>query len=108
MEIVQLLRSRRCPLANTPQLVILLNYICSQPPLQISTEIIALTVLVITFRRGPHRKHRSSIIACVFVATGTCSPSRCPETVAVYSPYLEVVHASIFKLSISLFYTDEA
>jgi hypothetical protein len=51
-----------------------------------SHEITAPTSLVITSRRGPHRKHpvsnRNSIVACVFVASGTCIPSRCRETVA--------------------------
>jgi hypothetical protein len=36
----------------------------STPPL----EITALAVLVITSRHGPHRNHRSSIVACAFVA----------------------------------------
>jgi cytochrome c oxidase assembly factor CtaG len=48
-------------------------------------------VLVITSRQGPHRKHFSFIVGCVFVAVGTCLPIRCLETVAVYSPYLAVV-----------------
>jgi hypothetical protein len=46
-------------------------------------ELIAPTVLVIISRHWPHRKHRFSIVACVFVAAGTCLPSLCPETVAV-------------------------
>jgi hypothetical protein len=32
-------------------------------------------------RHGPHRKHRSSIVVFVSVATGACLPSCCPETV---------------------------
>jgi hypothetical protein len=40
------------------------------------TDLLLQTVLLITFRHGPHRKHRSSI-AFVFVAAGTCLPSRC-------------------------------
>jgi hypothetical protein len=61
---------------------------CTQvlPPVQNSTELITPTVLVKTSRHGPHRKHRlyssKSVVACVFVATGTCVPSRCPETVS--------------------------
>jgi hypothetical protein len=42
-------------------------------------------VLVITSRHWPHRKH-FSVVACIFVVL----PSRCLETVAVYSPYLSV------------------
>jgi hypothetical protein len=38
--------------------------------------------LLITSLHGPHRKHRSSIVAFVSVAAGTCLPSRCPETAA--------------------------
>jgi hypothetical protein len=58
MEILQLLWSRRCLLANTPQLNCQISYsaISSQHPLQNSTELIAPTVLVITSRYGPHRK----------------------------------------------------
>jgi hypothetical protein len=41
-------------------------------------------VLIITSHYGPHRKHRSSIVMCVFVATGTCLPSRFLEKAAVY------------------------
>jgi hypothetical protein len=39
--------------------------------------------LLMIFRHGPHTKFRSSIVAFVSVAAGTCLPSRCPETVAV-------------------------
>jgi hypothetical protein len=48
MEILQLLRSRRCPLANNPQLNCQLNYsaISSQPPLQNSTDYIIVKVKV--------------------------------------------------------------
>jgi hypothetical protein len=69
------------------------NYsaISSQPPLQNSTELITPTLLVIIPRHGPHRKHRSSIVSCLFIAVGTCLPGRFRETVAVYSPYLAVV-----------------
>jgi hypothetical protein len=52
----------------------------SQPPVQNSATLIAPTVLVITSRHGPHRKHRSSVVAFVSVATGKCLPSCCPET----------------------------
>jgi hypothetical protein len=41
-----------------------------------------LCPLLITYQQGPHRKHRSSIIAFVSVAAGTCLRSRCPETAA--------------------------
>jgi hypothetical protein len=44
---------------------------------------IAPIVFFITPRRGPRRKHRSSIVACMFFSVGTCLPSRCSET-AVY------------------------
>jgi hypothetical protein len=63
----------------------------SHPPLQNSTHLITPTGLVVTPRHGPHRKHRLSIFACLFVAAKTYLPSRCLETVAVYSPYLAVV-----------------
>jgi hypothetical protein len=63
----------------------------SQPPMQNSTKLIAPTVLVVTSRHRPHRKHCSSIAASVFVAIGTCLPSRCLETAAVFSPYLTVI-----------------
>jgi hypothetical protein len=59
-----------------------------QPPMQNPTELIAPTTLVITSRHGPHRKHpvsnSNSIVACVFVAAGTCLLSHCSEMVAVY------------------------
>jgi hypothetical protein len=51
-------------------------------PYQNSTELIAPTVLVITSRHGPHRKHSSSTVAFVSIAAGTCLPSCCPETAA--------------------------
>jgi hypothetical protein len=100
MEILQLLCSRRCPLANIPQMNRQLNYrvISSQPLLQNSTQLIAPTDLVINSRHGPHRKH-CSIVACVFVAAGTCLPSRCLETVAVYSPYLATGGHATMSLS---------
>jgi hypothetical protein len=41
------------------------------------------TVLAKTSRNGPHRKHRTSIVAFVSVDAGTCLPRRCLETVAV-------------------------
>jgi hypothetical protein len=44
-----------------------------------STELINLIVFKMTSRRGPHRKHRSSIVGCVFVSAGTCLPSLCLE-----------------------------
>jgi hypothetical protein len=55
----------------------------SQPPVQNSTLnwlLIAVTLLVITSWHGQHRKHRSYIVACVFVDAGTCILSSCPET----------------------------
>jgi hypothetical protein len=52
----------------------------SQPPVQNSTEFIAPTVVVITSRYRPHRKHHAHVIDCVSVAAGTCLPSCCPET----------------------------
>jgi hypothetical protein len=60
----------------------------SQPPVQNSTELstqltsielTAPTVLVITSRHEPYRKHRSSTVAFVSVTAGTCLPSFCPE-----------------------------
>jgi hypothetical protein len=64
--------------------------ISSQPPVQnsliwtanpqLTTELVNLIVFLITPRRGPHRKHRSSIVAFVFVHAGTCLPGRCSET----------------------------
>jgi hypothetical protein len=54
----------------------------SQPPAQNTTELIAPTVLVITYRNGPHRKHRSSIVAFLSAAAVTCLPSCCSETAA--------------------------
>jgi hypothetical protein len=41
--------------------------------------LIASGALVITSWHGPHRKHRYSIVACVFVAMGTCLTKCCPE-----------------------------
>jgi hypothetical protein len=43
------------------------------------TDWIAPIVFFITPRRRPHREHRSSIVACLFVSAGTCLPSRCSE-----------------------------
>jgi hypothetical protein len=40
----------------------------SQSPMQNSTKLIVLSVLVITSRRGSHRKHNSSIVECVYIA----------------------------------------
>jgi hypothetical protein len=72
------------------------NYsvICSQPSLQNSNDFIAPAVLAITSRHGPHRKHRSSIVGCAFVATGTCLPSCCLETVTAYSPISRSLHSN--------------
>jgi hypothetical protein len=52
-----------------------------RPRLHTGIEHIAPTVLVITTRHGPHRKHRSSIVF-VSIAAVTCLPSRCLETAA--------------------------
>jgi hypothetical protein len=49
-------------------------------PYQPSTDRIAPFVFFITPRCGRHRKHHSSIVACVFVSVGTCLPSRFSET----------------------------
>jgi hypothetical protein len=70
MEILRLLYSRRCPLANSTQPNCQFNYkaIYSQSPLQNSAELIVLTVVVITSRHGPNGKLRSSIVACICVA----------------------------------------
>jgi hypothetical protein len=43
-------------------------------------ELVNLIVFNITPRRGPHRKSRSAVVACMFVSAGTCLPSRCSET----------------------------
>jgi hypothetical protein len=87
-------RSRRyCP-ANIPQLNS--RAISCEPPLQTSTELptlnsqlttelVNLIAFKITPRCGPHRKHTSSIVACVFVFAGTCLPSRCSESAFLYS-----------------------
>jgi hypothetical protein len=54
----------------------------SNPPPH-GTELVAPILFFITPRRGQYRKHRSSIVACVFVSAGTCLLSRCSES-AVY------------------------
>jgi hypothetical protein len=46
-----------------------------------TTELIAPTVVAMTSRHAPHRKHRYSIVAFVSFAAETCLLSRCPETV---------------------------
>jgi hypothetical protein len=63
--------------------------LCSQPPVQNSTEIIGPTALDMSPWHGPHRKRpvsnsNSIIVVRVLVATGTCLPSRCREPFAVY------------------------
>jgi hypothetical protein len=65
MEILQLLCSLCCPLANTPQLNCQLNYsaISSQPCLQNST-----VVFKITPRHGPCRKQPLCCCRCMFTA----------------------------------------
>jgi hypothetical protein len=49
---------------------------------ELSTELTAPTVLVITPRHGSHRKRSSFIVAFVSVAAGTCFQSHCTETTA--------------------------
>jgi hypothetical protein len=61
-------------------------------PLHMGDWLSILTVLVKTSWHGPHRKHRSSIVACIFVAAGTCLLSCCPETAVVYSPISWSLH----------------
>jgi hypothetical protein len=41
-----------------------------------------------------HRFQRNSIVACTFVAAGTCLPIRCLETAVVYSPILQSLHSN--------------
>jgi hypothetical protein len=83
MDILQLLCSRHyCP-ANIPQLDC--SSVSSHPPLvqlnsqltlcQLTTELVAPVVFKVTPRQGPYRKHRSSIVACMFFATGTFLPN---------------------------------
>jgi hypothetical protein len=67
----------------------------------LTTELFAPTVLVITSRHTPHKKYpvysSNSIVTCVFIVAGTCLPSRCPETVVVYSHRLATgLYALIF------------
>jgi hypothetical protein len=74
VEILQLLCSHHyCP-ADITRLICQLDYspISSQPSLQNSTELIALTVLIMTSQHGPHKKHHSSIVTCVLFATWKC------------------------------------
>jgi hypothetical protein len=56
------------------------------PPHGSLTELIAPSVPIMTSRQELYRKHilsnSNSIVACVFVAAGTCLPSHCPETAA--------------------------
>jgi CBS domain containing-hemolysin-like protein len=42
-----------------------------------STELVAPVLFHITTLHGPHRKHSSSVVTCVFISAGTCLPSRC-------------------------------
>jgi hypothetical protein len=64
-----------------------------QPPVQNLTELnYSPNLPVITSRHGPHRKCPVSIVVVQLLhllricclAMGTCLPSRCPETTAVY------------------------
>jgi hypothetical protein len=50
------------------------------PPHGCLTASLLQSVLLITTRHGPHRKHRSSIVAYMSVAAETCLPNRCLET----------------------------
>jgi hypothetical protein len=59
MEILQLLCSHRCPL--------------------FTTELTAPNILALTSRHGPHRKHCSSIVACMYVA-GLTNNGRCLQS----------------------------
>jgi hypothetical protein len=87
----------------------------------LSSELTALTVLVITSQHGPHRKYRSFIVSFVSAAAGTCLPSRCPET-GFLTPFIKntlpqqrasfryrypatALHATIFHRSILLHIT---
>jgi hypothetical protein len=45
-----------------------------------TTAALLETVLLITSRHGPHRKHCSSIVALVSVVAETCLPNRCLQT----------------------------
>jgi hypothetical protein len=45
-----------------------------------TTKLTAPTDLIIISRHGPHRKHRSSIVAFKSVAAGTCLSSCCLKT----------------------------
>jgi hypothetical protein len=54
---------------------------------QPSADWIAPVVFFIIPRRGPHRKHRSYIVACLFVSEGTSLPSRSSETAICLFPY---------------------
>jgi hypothetical protein len=51
----------------------------TQPRLHTGSELVNLTVFKITPRRGPHRKHSSSIVACSFISAGSFLLSRCSE-----------------------------
>jgi hypothetical protein len=57
----------------------------SQLPVQNSTELISPTVLFINSLHGSSRKHRSSVVAFLSVAAGTCLPSCCSETDAAWT-----------------------
>jgi hypothetical protein len=58
-------------------------------PCRAQLDSLLQTVLLITSRHGPHREHSvsncKSIVTCVFFSAGTCSQSRCSETVVIYS-----------------------
>jgi hypothetical protein len=49
---------------------------------------------VIHHRQNPIES--TSIVACVFVAAGTCLPSRCLETALVYMPTSQSLHSSSY------------
>jgi hypothetical protein len=58
---------------------------------RISTDSNSSVVFFITLRRGPRRKHLSSVFACVFVSAGTSLSSRCSETVAVAQQWIHML-----------------
>jgi hypothetical protein len=57
----------------------------SQPPVQNPTELVTPTVLIVTSRHGPHRKHCSSFVSFVSVVAGTCLLGCCAETAAAWT-----------------------
>jgi hypothetical protein len=66
--------------------LIILRWKYSTPPHHdiLNSEPDCPSVFFITPRRRPHRKHRSFIIACIFVSSGKCLPNLCSETVVCF------------------------